>query len=477
MIALVAIATLALVGACYSLSSEHSYIARHRNVCSGAKSMMVPSHPQRDVARLLLKASPSSNLDESMSLASEHLPTLDWRRKELFGQSLVQETIHSMEIDSEFQHTKRRYDAQGATAVSKEERAQRRRALTSLGIPSFATFVHNKMKERSAVANPNSQVAENPIALSRKTPAILQLNVGLYCNQACSHCHVESSPLRTEAMSAEIAARCLLILTNSPTITTLDITGGAPELNSQFRYLVSMARKLRPDVEIIDRCNLTVLQEPGQEDLITFLQANKVRIVASLPCYTSENVDKQRGRGVFERSIASLLALNEAGYAVEGTGLRLDLVYNPGGPFLPGPQKQLENDYKAQLSANFGVSFDSLFTITNMPIKRFADALQRKNELRNYMELLVQNFNLDTLSSVMCLDTLSVGYDGRLYDCDFNQQLGFGIRTSKIHSETSLTIFDIESCDDLRLYSIRTDNHCYGCTAGSGSSCQGTIVN
>lgn len=368
-----------------------------------------------------------------------------WRRKDLFGSSLVEQTLEEIKTDEEFQETAKRYAELGAEQVTKEERTRRRRALDSLGVPSFAVF----LKEKNA-------------KLQRKEPRILQINIGLYCNQACGHCHVESSPLRDEMMTAETAAQCLELLKNTPSITTLDITGGAPELNANFRFLVKMARELRPDLEIIDRCNLTVLQEPGQEDLVDFLASQRVRIIASLPCYSQENVDQQRGRGVFDRSIAALLALNEAGYGVPGSGLGIDLVYNPLGAFLPPEQGKLEVQYKKQLEENFGILFNSLFTITNMPIKRFADFLHRRDELKDYMDLLVRNFNSDTVNQLMCLDTVNVSYDGTLYDCDFNQQLGYGIGKR-------LTVFDIETLD-LSKYPIRTDNHCFGCTAGMGSS-------
>lgn len=377
-----------------------------------------------------------------------------WRRKDLFGNSLVEQTLEEIQEDEEFQMTAQKYAEMGAEKISREERAQRRRALDDLGIPSFAGFLHEK-----------------GLALQRQDdPTILQINVGLYCNQACGHCHVESSPLRKdEMMSAATAAQCLKLLAATPSITTLDITGGAPELNSNFRYLVSMARQLRPDIEIIDRCNLTVLQEPGQEDLVDFLKEHGVRVIASLPCYSAENVDKQRGNGVFERSIAALLALNEAGYAMPNTGLHLDLVYNPLGAFLPPEQEKLQVAYKKQLDENFGILFDSLFTMTNMPIKRFADFLHRRGELKDYMDLLVRNFNADTTKSVMCLDMVSVGYDGQVFDCDFNQQLGYAVGVDGIHQK-GVSVFDMETLSDIAKYKIRTDNHCFGCTAGMGSS-------
>lgn len=384
-----------------------------------------------------------------------------WRRKDLFGSSLIDQTLEDLKEDAEFQETAARYAELGAEKISREERSRRRRALDDLGIPSFNSFLREKTGR----------------LLKRKEPKILQLNIGLYCNQACGHCHVESSPLRTEMMTAETAAQCLKLLEQTHSFTTLDITGGAPELNSNFRYLVKMARAMRPDLEIIDRCNLTVLQEPGQEDLIEFLKENRVRVVASLPCYSAENVDKQRGHGVFDRSIAALLALNEAGYGIPGSGLSIDLVYNPLGAFLPPEESKLEAQYKKVLEENFGILFNSLFTITNMPIKRFADFLYRRGELKEYMDLLVRNWNSDTTEGLMCLDTVSIGYDGKIFDCDFNQQLGYvvGSANNGIH-QGGVSVYDFESLSDLNKYAIRTDNHCFGCTSGMGSSCQGTTT-
>ena len=304
----------------------------------------------------------------------------------------------------------------------------------------------------------------------------------------------------------EVILQCLTILKQTPSITTLDITGGAPELHEHFRTLVSMARAIREDLDIIDRCNLTVLYEPNQgQDLIQFLQRHDVHIVASLPCYSEKNVNAQRGNQVFERSIAALIALNDAGFGItdlekgdppttnpgDDNNLnerqyKLDLVYNPGGAFLPGPQDQLQEQYKEQLSKNFGIVFNDLFTITNMPIQRFADYLYRRNELIDYMELLVRNYNPATIENVMCQNTISIRYDGTIYDCDFNQQLDIPILThdggSDSNSESRrrpLTVFDISSLDDIILQQyqkIRTDVHCFGCTAGMGSSCQGATA-
>ena len=249
-----------------------------------------------------------------------------WRRTDLEGSTLVGETLAEMEGDSAFRETAERLDRLGSDGMTKEERANRRRALNKIGVKPFGKFL---AEETGGTWGP---------ALKRRRCEVLQLNVGLYCNQACSHCHVESSPLRTETMSPETAARCLELIRDADSVNTLDITGGAPELNASFRYLVASARDMRPDIDIIDRCNLTVISEPGQEDLVKFLAKHKVHVVASLPCYSAENVDQQRGSGVFDRSISALLALNEAGYGIPGSGLELDLVYNPLGAFLPPAQ-------------------------------------------------------------------------------------------------------------------------------------------
>jgi len=375
-----------------------------------------------------------------------------WIRKDLFGQSLIDQTMEEIATNLEFQETERRFKELGQAGMSREEKLNRRRALDSLGIPSFNNF----LKDKDEGAGTEDHI------IKRGEPELLQLNVGLYCNQACGHCHVESSPLRKEMMTEDVASKCLELLVNTPSIHTLDITGGAPEMNANFRYLVSMARALRPDLNIIDRCNLTVLQEPGQEDLLSFMVKNRLHVIASLPCYSAKNVDSQRGGGVFDRSISALLALNEVGYAQPHTGLTLDLVYNPLGAFLPPPQGSLEDKYKEVLAADFGIVFNSLFTMTNMPVKRFADFLHRRDELEDYMDLLVRNFNVGTLSSLMCLNTVSVDYNGNIFDCDFNQQLG--------NSIAGKTVFDISSLTELKKHDITNDNHCFGCTAGMGSS-------
>ncbi|KAL7555202.1 hypothetical protein ACHAWF_018863 [Thalassiosira exigua] len=408
----------------------------------------------------------------------------DWSRPDLQGSSLVEETLQQMESDVEFQALSEKMARIGVDGMTKEERAARRRALDELGVPNFLRFVADRADDSAADAE-DSPLRDRRLRRSR--PNILQLNIGLYCNQACNHCHVESSPLRKdETMSADVAARCLELLRNSPDVDTLDLTGGAPELNGQFRFLVRLAREWSKEngrkLTIIDRCNLTVLLEPDQADLVDFLRENQVNVVASLPCYGQDNVDAQRGRGVFERSVAALLKLNEAGYGTpERPELMLDLVYNPSGPFLPPSQASLEVDYKRELMENFGIKFNNLLTITNMPIKRFADFLAKEGKMKEYMELLVNNYNSQTVGGLMCLNTVSVGWDGLLYDCDFNQQLGMGIvgdssESSAESKKQKLTVFDIASLADLEQYSVRTDNHCFGCTAGSGSSCQGATA-
>jgi radical SAM/Cys-rich protein len=312
-------------------------------------------------------------------------------------------------------------------------------------------------------------LAERGIApLRRAAAATLQVNVGRRCDLACHHCHVEAGPKRTEAMAPGTAERVLELLARSPGIGTLDLTGGAPELHAVFRPLVRGARALGRGV--IDRCNLTVLDLPGQEDTAAFLAEHAVRIVASLPCYTAENVDRQRGRGVFERSIAALKLLNALGYGRPGSGLELDLVYNPQGPSLPPPQAELEARYRAELRERFGIRFGRLLVLTNMPIRRFARALAREGRAAEYMGLLVNHFNPATVPGLMCRDTISVGYDGALHDCDFNQMLGLPLGGRR------RSVFDVDSLAALAGEEIATAPHCFGCTAGAGSSCGGALA-
>ncbi|MGH0032630.1 MAG: arsenosugar biosynthesis radical SAM (seleno)protein ArsS [Myxococcota bacterium] len=305
-------------------------------------------------------------------------------------------------------------------------------------------------------------------SLERARVGTLQVNVGRRCDLACHHCHVEAGPKRTEMMDRAAADRVLWLLERNPGVRTLDLTGGAPELNAQFRHLVGGARALGR--QVIDRCNLTVLFQPGQEDTAEFLAGNEVKIVASLPCYTKENVDQQRGRDVFDRSIEALRWLNRLGYGKEGSPRELDLVYNPLGPSLPPDQCGLEATYKQELRELFGIVFHRLITITNMPIKRFAHALARDGQAEAYMALLVNHFNPATVKGLMCRETLSVGWDGRVYDCDFNQMLELPLGAG------AKTIFDLEDLDRLDAAPVSTAAHCFGCTAGSGSSCGGSLT-
>ncbi|MCW5892948.1 MAG: arsenosugar biosynthesis radical SAM protein ArsS [bacterium] len=305
--------------------------------------------------------------------------------------------------------------------------------------------------------------------LRRDAVGTLQVNVGKVCNQACHHCHVDAGPTRTERMSADVAARVLHVLECSPAVAVLDLTGGAPELSDQFRGLVVGARRLGR--RVIDRCNLTILEQPGQEDLAAFLAAERVDVVASLPCYGPDNVDAQRGRGVFARSIAALRRLNALGYGRPGTGLRLDLVYNPLGPRLPPPQAALEADYRRELGTRFGIVFDRLLTLTNMPIARFAADLARRGEAAAYLGLLVNHFNPQAIGGLMCRSLVSVAWDGRLHDCDFNQMLSL-----PLGAPAARTIWDVDDLAALAGAPIATAAHCVGCTAGAGSSCGGALA-
>jgi radical SAM/Cys-rich protein len=317
----------------------------------------------------------------------------------------------------------------------------------------------------------NATLARHGItALTRKSPTTIQVNVGKLCNQACHHCHVDAGPRRTEIMTRATADRVLEILAASPRVRTLDITGGAPELNPSFAILVEQARVL--DRTVIVRCNLTVTLEPGMEWLIDFFRRSRVELVCSMPCYTAENVDQQRGAGVFEKSIIALRQLNAAGF---GRGaMRLDLVYNPIGASLPPPQAELESRYRDELQRNFGIVFDRLLTITNMPIARFAHQLATTGMHANYMSLLVNHFNPATVDNLMCRTLVSIGYDGRLYDCDFNQMLEIPLDGHQ--SRPDRTIWNIDNVESLANDPIATASHCFGCTAGAGSSCTGTIA-
>jgi radical SAM/Cys-rich protein len=296
---------------------------------------------------------------------------------------------------------------------------------------------------------------------------VLQVNVGKLCNQTCRHCHVDAGPDRREVMSRETMQACLDVLART-NIPILDITGGAPEMNPHFRWLVAAARRLGRHV--IDRCNLTILLAPGYQDLPAFLAEQCVEVVASLPCYLPENTDAQRGDGVFDRSIAALRQLNAAGYGQTDSGLVLTLVYNPVGPSLPSPQAELEAAYRRELHARYAVVFNRLYTITNMPISRFLDDLLRSGQYDAYMRKLIDAYNPATVAGVMCRTTLSVGWDGQLYDCDFNQMLDLHLAPGL---PQNIRDFDMRQ---LEQRVIVTGQHCYGCTAVCGSGCQGAIV-
>jgi radical SAM/Cys-rich protein len=296
----------------------------------------------------------------------------------------------------------------------------------------------------------------------------IQVNVGKRCNQACLHCHVEAGPKRTEVMSARTHRRLIDLLAASKGVEVLDITGGAPELNPGFRDLVREARML--GLHVIDRCNLTVLLLEGQRDTAAFLAENQVEVVASLPCYSQDNVDKQRGRGVFAQSIDALRQLNELGYGHPGSGLALNLVYNPTGPFLPPAQAGLQHEYSTRLQADFGVRFNGLYTITNMPIARFRDDLVRTHKLDAYLQVLREAFNPSTLDQLMCRDLINISWDGRLFDCDFNQMLALPVPVSR------RSLWDIDDFDGLSDVPIAVRDHCFGCTAGAGSSCGGALA-
>ena len=304
--------------------------------------------------------------------------------------------------------------------------------------------------------------------LKRGRLTTLQVNLGYRCNQSCVHCHVNAGPWRTEMMALDLLQLLPRIL-RLRRIGCLDLTGGAPELHSHFRWLVRQARE--EGVAVIDRCNLTILNEPGQEDLARFLADQGVAVTASLPCYSEANVDKQRGRGVFERSLDGLRQLNALGYGTGDPDHWLDLVYNPLGPSLPPPQAALEADYRRELAA-LGIRFDRLLALANMPIQRFARQLQISNGLEKYHTLLEQAHNPANLDAVMCRQLLSVDWNGSLYDCDFNQQLGLS-RSGEVRHLRDL----LNDAADPATEMIRTDRHCFGCTAGAGSSCGGALQN
>ena len=320
----------------------------------------------------------------------------------------------------------------------------------------------------------DEHLREREISLPPLSVSTLQINVGRICNQACLHCHVDASPRRTETMSEEVARACIDVLEREPRIDTLDITGGAPELNASFRWLVTRARELGR--RVIVRHNLTVQLDPhpltGESlaYLPDFFAEHRCEVYSSLPYYSEYFTDKQRGRGVFDKSIEALRRLNAVGYGVPGTGLTLGLVYNPAGAFLPARQAQLESDYRRELDRRYGLSFTSLFVITNMPIHRFREDLVRHGGLDAYMDKLIGAFNPDAARNVMCRTMISVDYDGRLSDCDFNQMLAMPLSTG-----APSTVFEFDY-DALVSRRITFADHCFGCTAGAGSSCGGALA-
>ncbi len=322
--------------------------------------------------------------------------------------------------------------------------------------------------------NFNEFLSRRGIELPPLTIETLQVNITRLCNQACTHCHVDASPKRTEQMSREAVDRCLEILAEHDCIQNLDITGGAPELNPHFDYMVIEAKKLGKHVMV--RHNLTVTFDGNPQTgeskryLPDFFAEHQVEVISSLPYYQEYFTDRQRGRGVFQKSIDSLKLLNAKGYGQDGSGLLLNLVYNPAGAFLPAPQANLEADFKRELKNRFGIVFNRLFTITNMPIHRFKEMLYRKNIYDDYMEKLTTHFNPCAAEGVMCRSLISVGYDGRLYDCDFNQMLDMQIENGE-----PITIFNFDF-EKLMQRRIRFASHCFGCTAGAGSSCGGATA-
>ena len=301
-------------------------------------------------------------------------------------------------------------------------------------------------------------------ALSVET---LQVNVGKLCNQACKHCHVDAGPRRTEIMSPETVEQVIAALRKFR-IRTLDITGGAPELNPSFRHLVAEASAIGTHVMV--RHNLSVMFETGQDDLPEFFRGHGVEVVSSLPYFLEQQTDAQRGHGVFEKSIAALRRLNETGYGTDASSLILNLVYNPTGAFLPPPQSSIETDFKRELKARYGISFNRLYTITNMPIKRFLDYLRRSGNEERYMRKLIEAFNAGAVEGLMCRNLVSVDWMGRLYDCDFNQMLGLSVS-----GELPQTLSDFEP-EKFARRRIVTGEHCFGCTAGAGSSCGGVLI-
>ena len=312
----------------------------------------------------------------------------------------------------------------------------------------------------------DEKLNEHGLSLKHRTPSELQINIGKLCNMACHHCHVDAGPKRTELMDWPTMQR-VLDWAKAAGVKKVDLTGGAPELNPDFRTFCD--HWIEMGVQITSRCNITVLFEPGQDDLAKWYADRNIRLVCSLPCYTEDNVDAQRGKGAFDKSIAGLQLLNALGYG-KLSGLSLDLVYNPGGAFLPPPQESLEQDYRDMLKREFEIEFSSLLAITNIPVNRFAHALKRDGVLDDYQHLLIENFNSDTVDGLMCRDQINLDWLGRVYDCDFNQMLDIPLAGAPAQFLWELPFDEVEGMP------IATNRHCFGCTAGAGSSCSGTVV-
>jgi radical SAM/Cys-rich protein len=318
-----------------------------------------------------------------------------------------------------------------------------------------------------------ARVAREATPLRRGSVRQLQVNLGKLCNQTCTHCHVEAGPTKTrENMDAETAVRVIELSRRCEDLEVVDLTGGAPEMNPVFREFVLEFRSR--GIRVIDRCNLTILRQPGYEWVAPFLAEHRVEVVASLPCYLEDNVDGQRGDGVFGESIEALIQLNGLGYAADDSPLRLDLVFNPTGPSLPPDQASLEADYKRELESRYGIRFNRLLTITNIPIKRYAMYLAKRQRLEQYMRLLEDHFNARAADAVMCRSLLSIAWDGSIYDCDFNQMIQLPAGGSDATEQP--TIWNVDSFDSFSDRAIATADHCYGCTAGTGSSCSGSLL-
>ena len=316
--------------------------------------------------------------------------------------------------------------------------------------------------------NFNATLIKEGIRLDRQNPKVLQLNLGKLCNLTCSHCHVNAGPHRKEIIKSDTVTKIMhwFSMTNIP---TLDLTGGTPEMIPDFRRIVEEARNLPTPRKVIDRLNATIIEEPGYEWVAEFLAENEVEIIASMPCYEPENVEKQRGNGVFEKSISAFKKLNELGYGSDPL-LNIHFVYNPSADFLPPDQMDLEAKYKVMMREHFQIEFNQLYCITNMPIARFASWLKREGRLDDYNSLLKDAFNPQTINGLMCRDTINVNWLGEVFDCDFNQMLDVVV------SNTPTNIWDIENFDNLHGQQVATGNHCMGCTAGAGSSCGGALA-